>query len=69
MTATGSNPWPEGVASPARRALDGAGYKTLESLADAREQDLRDLHGMGPKALNALRLALRARGLTFRNDT
>ncbi|MFC4906387.1 DNA-binding protein [Actinomadura gamaensis] len=68
MTASGNNPWPREVAAPARRALSGAGYRTLESLTEARERDLRDLHGIGPKALAALRLALRTRGLSFRSE-
>ena len=57
--------WPAGVAAPARRALAAAGYSRLEQLAELTEAELRQLHGMGPKAIEQLRLALAARGLTF----
>lgn len=57
--------WPSGLAAPARRALDGAGYTRLDQLAEVREDDLAALHGMGPKALRQLRDALAARGLGF----
>lgn len=54
------------LAAPARRTLAGAGYTRLEQLAGVREADLMELHGMGPKARDVLRAALRARGLSFR---
>jgi hypothetical protein len=56
---------PSGIGKPARRALDAAGYTSLEQLASTREADLRKLHGMGPKALGIIHDALAARGLTF----
>jgi hypothetical protein len=59
---------PDGLAQPARRALLAAGYSRLELLAGVRESDLRRLHGIGPNALKRLRLALEARGLSFRPD-
>jgi predicted Fe-Mo cluster-binding NifX family protein len=55
------------LAAPARRALAGAGYRSLEQLARVREADIAKLHGMGPNAMNALRDALRERGLSFRS--
>jgi hypothetical protein len=54
------------LSAPARRALSGAGYSSLEQLARAKEVDLRRLHGMGPTAIDALRKALNERGLKFR---
>jgi DNA-directed RNA polymerase alpha subunit len=60
-----NNPWPAGVAKPAQRALAGAGYTRLEQLNQVRESDLLKLHGMGPKAMNALRTALAEKGLSF----
>ena len=48
---------------PAERALHDAGYDTLESLADASEQDLLRLHGFGPRGISLLRDALQAAGL------
>jgi hypothetical protein len=59
------NEWPKGVAAPAQRALANAGYTRLEQLAGVKESDLRRLHGMGPKAITALRQALEELGLTF----
>ncbi|MFN2196345.1 MAG: hypothetical protein ACK2UW_09510 [Anaerolineales bacterium] len=41
---------PEGLAAPAQRALDGAGYTHLEQLARVTEAEILVLHGMGPKA-------------------
>lgn len=60
--------WPPGVSQPAQRALAAAGYSHLEQLADAREDELSKLHGMGPKALGVLREALAQKGLAFRTD-
>jgi DNA-directed RNA polymerase alpha subunit len=61
--------FPKGVSNPARRALAGAGYTRLEQLASVSEADLRKLHGMGPKALDALKQALAERGLAFADDS
>jgi hypothetical protein len=36
-------------------------------LAQVSESEVKKLHGMGPKAVAALRAALRERGLSFRN--
>ncbi len=57
--------FPAGLASPARRALAAAGYVRLDQLAGISEAELLKLHGMGPKALELLRRALRGRGLDF----
>ena len=53
------------LAAPARRALVGAGYVRLEQLTKLSEDELKRLHGIGPKALNQLRRALEAKGLLF----
>ncbi|WP_440103791.1 DNA-binding protein [Streptosporangium sp. H16] len=53
--------------APARRALAGAGYVRLEQLAELKEAEVMQLHGMGPKAMNTLRAALEERGLSFRD--
>jgi DNA-directed RNA polymerase alpha subunit len=57
-----------GLASPARRALANAGYTRLEQLTQLRAADLKQLHGMGPKALEQLRRALAANGLSFADE-
>jgi hypothetical protein len=54
------------LSAPARRALSGAGYMRLEQLAQVPESELNKLHGMGPTAVAALRVALHERGLSFR---
>jgi hypothetical protein len=64
----GAGDLPAGLSQPAQRALAGAGYRRLEQLTDVRESELRQLHGIGPKALDLLRRALAACGLTFADD-
>ncbi len=53
------------LASPARRALIGAGYLRLEQLTTLREAEVMQYHGIGPNALAKLRRALSAKGLSF----
>ena len=57
--------FPIKLAGPAQRALIGAGYTRLEQLTKISEAELRQLHGMGPKAIGQLRDALNAKGLSF----
>ena len=40
----------------------------LEQLAEVSEAELKQLHGVGPKALEQLRSALSAKGLSFANE-
>ena len=61
----GDGALPTGLSQPARRALAGAGYARLEQLTEVGEDELLKLHGMGPKALDRLRQALAAKGLSF----
>ena len=56
---------PPGLAKPAQRALANAGYVQLKDLTKLSEAEVKQLHGMGPKALDQLRRALRANGLSF----
>ena len=56
---------PAGLASPARRALAAAGIQRLEQLTAFSEDQVKQLHGMGPNALAQLRRALDTRGLSF----
>jgi len=53
------------LAAPARRALSGAGFTRLEQLTQVSESAIKDLHGIGPNAIEQLRHALAARGLSF----
>lgn len=63
--AAENNAFPPGVARPALRALANAGYTDLGQLTRATEAELKQLHGMGPKALGILRDALAATGKSF----
>ena len=56
---------PAGLSNPARRALAEAGYARLEQFTTVKEADVLKLHGMGPKAMDQIRRALAARGLSF----
>lgn len=56
---------PKGLARPAQRALASAGYTRLEQFTRVTEAEVLKLHGMGPKAMDTLREALAARGMSF----
>ena len=56
---------PTGLAQPARRALLGAGIFRLEQLTALSEAEVKQLHGIGPNALELLRRALEAQCLSF----
>jgi hypothetical protein len=56
---------PTGLTEPARRALEEAGYRRLGDLDGVPEAELRRLHGVGPRALRLLKLALAARGFAL----
>ena len=53
------------LASPARRALAGAGYSRLEQFTEVSEDEIMELHGMGPNAMAKLRQAMAEKGLSF----
>lgn len=57
--------WPDTLSAPARRALDQAGYTRLDQLVGASEGALLRLHGLGPKAISSLRVALADEGLAL----
>jgi len=56
---------PAKLSQPAQRALAGAGIKNLKQLSKFSEAEIKQLHGIGPNALNQLRTALAAKGLSF----
>jgi hypothetical protein len=66
MTNNGSD-LPEGLAAPARRALAQAGFIRIDQFTHLTEAEVSQLHGLGPKAIDLIRLALAAKGLTFSN--
>jgi DNA-directed RNA polymerase alpha subunit len=59
---------PVNLANPARRALVEAGYWRLEQLTEISEAEVKQLHGVGPKALEQLRRALSTNGLSFADE-
>lgn len=65
MTDDDDRPLPDGLAAPARRALAALGITALRHTTAFREDELRLMHGMGPKALERLRRAMDERGWTF----
>ena len=68
MTIERESDLPSELANPARRALVGAGYRRLEQLTGFTEAEVRQLHGIGPKAIEQLRRALAAKGLSFADE-
>ncbi|MFD4714549.1 DNA-binding protein [Streptomyces sp. NPDC058430] len=62
---TASTGFPRGIGAPALRALNGAGYTELAQLAGVPVNELKALHGMGPKALRVLGEALAEQGLAL----
>jgi DNA-directed RNA polymerase alpha subunit len=56
---------PAKLSKPAQRALTAAGYSRLEQFTTLREAEVLKLHGMGPKAMDQIRQALAAKGLSF----
>ena len=57
---------PNGLAAPAQRALAGAVIQRLAQLVKHSEAEIKQLHGIGPNALEKLRNALAAKGLVFK---
>lgn len=57
-------PW--AVGGPAAKALAAEGITSLAQLAGFSDKEIRALHGVGPKAMQVLRDALVAQGLSFR---
>ena len=57
------------LSAPARRALQGRGISSLDTLAEFHESEIASLHGMGPSALKTLKGLLDAEGLSFRKKS
>jgi DNA-directed RNA polymerase alpha subunit len=56
------------LGAPAHRALDAAGIQRLDQLTQFSEAEIKRLHGIGPHAIEQLRRALAAKGLSFAAD-
>lgn len=65
----GGTDLPPTLGKPATRALLAAGYRRLEQLTVLSEAEVKQLHGVGPKALAQLRSALATNGLSFADET
>ena len=59
---------PAKLGKPAERALANAGIRRLADLTKFSEAEIKKLHGVGPHAINELRSALQAKGLSFARD-
>ncbi len=57
--------FPENLSAPAQRALVNAKITTLKKLAKYTEDEILELHGIGPSSIPKLRNALQSRGLAF----
>ncbi len=53
------------LAAPAQRALASVGCSNLKQVSKLTEAELKNLHGVGPKAIGMLRQALAAKGMSF----
>jgi hypothetical protein len=58
---------PKGLAAPSRRAPARVGFIRMEQFTGLTEAEVSQRHRMGPKAIDLIRLALAAQGLTFSN--
>jgi len=56
------------LGSPARRALEHAGIKTLKQLSRYSDLLLLSMHGIGPFSTSKLKKALENEGLTYRKN-
>jgi DNA-directed RNA polymerase alpha subunit len=54
------------LSAPARRALQREGIETVQQLSKWTEEEILQLHGMGPGSLPKLHHALKSQGLSFR---
>jgi hypothetical protein len=59
---------PMKLGKPAERALAAAGIQRLAQLTKFSEAEIKKLHGVGPNAINKLRSALMAKGLSFADE-
>lgn len=54
------------LGAPARRALHNAKITSLKQLSRFSQDQVLELHGMGPKAIKQLKVSLRKKKLSFR---
>jgi predicted RecB family nuclease len=56
------------LVAPARRALENKGITTLQQLSNFSEDEILQLHGMGPSTIPKLKKALKENGLSFKHN-
>lgn len=61
--------FPKSIGNPATNALLHAGYTRLEQLTKVTENDILNLHGVGPRAIKILREILAEKGRSFAEST
>lgn len=54
------------IGAPATRAVNGIGITRLEQFTKYSEDEIMQLHGMGPNAMNVIKQALSEKGLSFK---
>ena len=57
---------PTAIGRPATNALNSAGVMCLEDLTKITENELKELHGFGPKALRIIKDILKSNNLSFK---
>ena len=60
--------FPVRLAKPAQRALESAGIKGLKDFSLITEEEFSNLHGIGPNAIQKIKVALSENGLTFKKS-
>ena len=53
------------LSKPAHRAFAHAGITTLKQLTKFSEQEISELHGVGPKSIIEIKQAFKEKGLAF----
>ncbi|MCC6724386.1 MAG: hypothetical protein IT258_07735 [Saprospiraceae bacterium] len=53
------------LAAPAKRALANAGIGPLSDFSKFTENEVADMHGIGPNALEKIKAAMAANGISF----
>lgn len=60
--------FPKGIAKPALRALASVGISRLDQVTRLTESQLLALHGMGPKAIGIIKVALSTQGKSLAKE-
>ncbi len=60
--------FPDSLPSPALKALTNVQITSLSKLSHCTENEILNLHGMGPSSIPKLREALKAKGLSFKKE-